>query len=178
MPKRINKKKVAKKELDEVLSSKRLAEIFDVLEPRAARLSKQPSSVVFGVFGGAFFLFLGILFSSFGESVFHLSIFMIWTAICALSVSGIALGVLMSTGIRGLRLEKRGRAIEKFFGPVIRVFKELDGNEATKPLCEELKASVIRELDQGRFKTISVLPPKKEEPEPLRLDAPPADKNP
>jgi hypothetical protein len=142
----VNKKRIAIEELDGILRSERLGQVFDVLEPRAQRLAKQPSAVSFGVLFGALFLILGLIAGQLASIYLLLPGILIGLMVFAFTAAGIACGNLVSIGREGLRLERRSRGLERYIRPLLPVVVQTNQRAATKQLTTNLTDAIAVEI--------------------------------
>jgi hypothetical protein len=145
-------------ELHKILSGERLGQVFDQLEPRARRLSKQPSAVAFGILFGALFLILGVVLGYFAWLVYGFP----WTlvALCnlALTAAGIALGNIIALGRKGIAFERKARSVEAFLRPLMPILIQLRKDPATRDVGRQLADNITAQIDEELPTTNNNLP--------------------
>jgi hypothetical protein len=145
----VNGQKIALEELDSILKSERLTKVFDVLEPKAQRLSKQPIAISYSILFGSLFLAISSIVGYLAVAQLHFPTTLMALVVIALTTTGLCLGNLVSVGKEGRRLERRGRAIEKFVRPLLPLIAQTNRRVITKDLGKNLTETVMIEIDHS-----------------------------
>jgi hypothetical protein len=143
-----DREEAALAELEKIVQGDKLAEVFDMLEPRAGKLAKQPSSVSFIILFGALLGLLGIVLGFFAEASYGFPWLLVVLCTAFLIAGGMALGNLVSIGRRGLSLEKKGRAIAAFLEPITPILSRTRQTAALREVSKQLGEGVQTQLER------------------------------
>jgi len=135
-------------ELEKIVRGDKLGQIFDVLEPRAGKLAKQPTAISFIVLFGALFGLIGIILGFIAYTVYMFPAALIVICTGFLIAAGMSLGHIISNGSDVIRAERKGKAIAGFVEPLLPLLGKTKQTNTMKDITRQLGEGVQAEIER------------------------------